>query len=197
METVHLEPLIADRIDETADMLARAYMTNPMHVATFGEHEEGRNRAFFRRLLRILRGPSLIAFDRNRIVGAVHWSRSTDCQVRRTQKLLLAPFMLRAFGLAASIRLASWFGLWAQHDPVDSVHLHLGPIGVDPDSRGLRIGGRLMERFCTEVDRTKTAGYAETDRQGNVDFYRHFGFEVMKEIEVMGVQNWLLWRAPK
>jgi hypothetical protein len=52
MENVHLEPLIADRIDETADMLARAYMTNPMHVATFGEHEEGRNRAFFRRLLR-------------------------------------------------------------------------------------------------------------------------------------------------
>lgn len=194
---MHLEPLIADRIDETADMLARAYLTNPLHVATFGEDGESRNRSFFRRLLRTLRGPTLIAFDGNRIVGAIHWSRSTDCQVRTSEKLLLAPFMLRAFGLAASVRLASWFGLWARHDPADVPHLHLGPVGVDPDSRGIRIGGRLMERFCAEVDRTKTAGYAETDRQGNVDFYRHFGFEVMKEIEVMGVRNWLMWRAPK
>ncbi|HEX5817479.1 MAG TPA: GNAT family N-acetyltransferase [Gemmatimonadales bacterium] len=197
MDSVHLEPLIADRIDETADMLARAYLTNPLHVATFGEDGESRNRSFFRRLLRTLRGPTLIAFDGNRIVGAIHWSRSTDCQVRTSEKLLLAPFMLRAFGLAASVRLASWFGLWARHDPANVPHLHLGPVGVDPDSRGIRIGGRLMERFCTEVDRTKTAGYAETDRQGNVDFYRHFGFEVMKEIEVMGVRNWLMWRAPK
>lgn len=194
---MHLEPLIADRIDETADMLARAYLTNPLHVVTFGEDGESRNRSFFRRLLRTLRGPTLIAFDGNRIVGAIHWSRSTDCQVRTSEKLLLAPFMLRAFGLAASVRLASWFGLWARHDPADVPHLHLGPVGVDPDSRGIRIGGRLMERFCAEVDRTKTAGYAETDRQGNVDFYRHFGFEVMKEIEVMGVRNWLMWRAPK
>jgi predicted N-acetyltransferase YhbS len=197
MDSVHLEPLIADRIDETADMLARAYMTNPLHVAAFGEHEEARNRSFFRRLLRTLRGPTLIAFDGNRIVGAIHWSRSTDCRLRASEKLLLVPFMLRAFGLATSVRLASWFGLWARHDPADVPHLHLGPMGVDPDSRGIRVGGRLMERFCAEVDRTKTAGYAETDRPANVDFYRHFGFEVMKEIEVMGVRNWLVWRAPK
>ena len=197
MSQVHLEPLIADRIDETADMLARAYMTNPLHVATFGEHEEWRNQAFFRRLLRTMRGPTVIAFDGNRIVGAVHWSRSSDCQMRTSEKMLLLPFMLRAFGLRTSIRLASWFGLWARHDPVDAVHLHLGPMGVDPDARGIRIGGRLMERFCAEVDRTKTAGYAETDRQNNIAFYQHFGFEVMKEIEVMGMRNWLMWRAPK
>jgi ribosomal protein S18 acetylase RimI-like enzyme len=197
MDRVHLEPLIPARVDDTADMLARAFVTNPLHEATFGHAAVERNRSFFRRLLRVLRGPTVIAFDGDRIVGAVHWSRSDECRMHASDKLSLVPFMLRAFGVTASVRLAAWFGLWARHDEATSVHLHLGPIGVDPGSQGLRIGGRLAERFCTEVDRTRTAGYLETDRPGNVGFYQRFGFEVMKEIEVLGVKNWLMWRAPR
>ena len=197
MGQVHLEPLIPERVDEAAGVLARAFGTNPLHEATFGRDQFHRNHSFFRRLLRILRGPRLVAFDGARIVGVIHWSRSTECQVSGTERLALVPFMLRAFGTVASVRLASWFGLWARHDPKDAVHLHLGPIGVEPDSQGLRIGGRLMERFCTEVDRTRTAGYLETDRPSNVGFYQHYDFEVMKEIDVLGVKNWLMWRAPK
>jgi predicted N-acetyltransferase YhbS len=197
MPQVHLEPLIPDRVDEAAAVLGRAFVTNPLHEAAFGRHEEARNRTFFRRLLRLLRGPKIVAFDGERIVGAMHWSRSDECQMHNAAKLSLVPFMLRAFGVVTSVRLATWFGLWARHDKSTSVHLHLGPIGVDPSSQGLRIGGRLMDRFCTEVDRTKTAGYLETDRPSNVGFYQRFGFEVLKEIEVLGVKNWLMWRVPK
>lgn len=197
MAGIHLEPLIRERVDEAADVLARAFVTNPLHEATFGRHAEERNRLFFRRLLRRLRGPKLVAFDGERVVGAIHWARSDECRMHTGEKLSLVPFMLGAFGVAASVRLAAWFGLWARHDETTAVHLHLGPVGVDPEARGLRVGGRLLERFCTEVDRTKTAGYLETDRPGNVGFYQHFGFEVMKEIEVLGLKNWLMWRPPR
>jgi len=131
MPQVHLEPLIPDRVDEAAAVLGRAFVTNPLHEAAFGRHEEARNRTFFRRLLRLLRGPKIVAFDGERIVGAMHWSRSDECQMHNAAKLSLVPFMLRAFGVVTSVRLATWFGLWARHDKSTSVHLHLGPIGAE------------------------------------------------------------------
>ena len=54
-----------------------------------------------------------------------------------------------------------------------------------------------MARYCEELDRTRTAGYLETDRPENVRFYRLFGFENGDEIAVLGVPNYLMWRKAR
>jgi hypothetical protein len=54
-----------------------------------------------------------------------------------------------------------------------------------------------MEHYCEELDRTGDAGYLETDRPENVNFYRRFGFEVTDEVMVLGIPNYLMWRKAK
>jgi hypothetical protein len=74
-----IEPLAADGARETASVLARAFETNPLHLALFGDPDRGalrRNGLFFDLLLRQLRGTALVAMRDDRIVGFAHWVRS-------------------------------------------------------------------------------------------------------------------------
>jgi hypothetical protein len=54
------------------------------------------------------------------------------------------------------------------------------------------IGSRVMEEYCHAFDRTKIAGYLETERPENVKFYRRLGFETTLEVLVVGVRNFLV-----
>ncbi len=53
-----------------------------------------------------------------------------------------------------------------------------------------------MEAYCEDLDRTNDAGYLETDRAENVEFYRRYGFEIIDEATVLGVPNYFMWRKP-
>jgi predicted N-acetyltransferase YhbS len=55
--------------------------------------------------------------------------------------------------------------------------------------QGQRVGRRLMELYCAELERTRLSGYLETDRPENVAFYRRFGFEIVEEVRVLGIPN--------
>ena len=193
MNGINVEQLRADMIGEAARMLAHAFVTNPLHVAAFGPHHLARNEAFFREGLRRMKGTKLAATDKGRVVGVVHWVRSPSCQFSAIEKLAMAPAMLRSFGPRSSARLVQWLSVWSKHDPGEA-HVHLGPIGVSPESQGRRIGQKLMKLYCEELDQGREAGYLETDRPKNVKFYESFGFKVTAEIRVLDVRNFLMRR---
>jgi ribosomal protein S18 acetylase RimI-like enzyme len=81
-----------------------------------------------------------------------------------------------------------WLKEWARHDPVEQ-HWHLGPIGVLPAYQGSGIGSTLMERFCGEVDACNAKAYLETDMDKNVRFYERFGFKVISQSQIFGINN--------
>ena len=91
------------------------------------------------------------------------------------------------------MKALSWLSTWAKHDP-RALHVHLGPIGVTPEAQGQRIGSRLMTRYCEALAKAREPGYLETDRPGNVAFYRRFGFETTQELPVIGVTNYFMSR---
>ena len=78
-------------------------------------------------------------------------------------------------------------------DP-DEPHVHLGPIGVAPDLQRQGIGTALMQRYVEYIEAEKAAGYLETDRRDNVEFYRKFGFVVQREAIAIGAPTWHMWR---
>lgn len=179
--------------EEASRLLARAFVTNPLHVAVFGPDELAANDTFFRTALRVLKGRALVALEGDHIVAVVHWVHSPRCQFSTREKLRMAPGLMTAFGFAGMMRIATWLAAWSKHDP-STPHTHLGPIAVDPDAQGRHIGQRLMEEYCHDLDRTGAAGYLETDRAENVRFYRRFGFAMADEIDVLGVRNYLMLR---
>ena len=66
MSEVRIEYLNRDMTAEAARMLARAFVTNPLHIAAFGANELARNEAFFRAGLTAMKGPKRVAVDGSR-----------------------------------------------------------------------------------------------------------------------------------
>jgi ribosomal protein S18 acetylase RimI-like enzyme len=194
VSNIVVNPLSSEQRDAAARLLARAFVTNPLHIAAFGAANFAFNETFFRSALAVMKGPKLVATDGSRIVGVIHWIQSPGCQFSGVEKIRMTPAMLKGLGLLSSVKVGSWMAAWSKRDPAEP-HIHLGPIGVDPEAQGRGIGRRLMERYCEELDRAAVAGYLETDRPENVEFYRRFGFRVVETAPVLGVDNYFMWRA--
>ena len=196
MASIHIEALNCDMAPQACSVLAQAFVTNPLNIAAFGPSQLAKNEAFFRVGLAAMKGTKLVATDGPKILGLIHWVPFPDCQFPWFEKLRMVPATVKGFGLGSALRVGSWLSTWSKHDP-STAHSHLGPIGVLPAVQGQHIGLRLMEEYCKELDRTREAGYLETDRPENVNFYRRFGFEVTDDVIVLGVPNYLMWRKPK
>ena len=190
---VTVVPYREEDADAVVRLLARAYTTNPLHVAAFGRDDIARNESFFRIGLGIFQGAKVIALQGNRLVGFMHWVRSPACLLPPRRKLGLAPHLAATLGVRSTLRVVSWLAAWTTHDPA-TPHAHLGPIAVAPEAQSCGIGSRLMRAFCERLDASTLAGYLETDRAENVRFYQRFGFEVTASTAVLGVTTYFMKR---
>ena len=163
MSDIEIVPMQPAMLFEASRVLARAFVTNPLHVAVFGVDDLEKNEAFFRIGLHLMRGSKFVAIDGSRLVGVVHWVDSFGCQFSGVEKIRMTPALVRAFGFRSASRLGTWLSVWSRNDPVEP-HSHFGPIGVEPAEQGRHIGRRLMERYCETIDRSDAPGYLETDR---------------------------------
>jgi ribosomal protein S18 acetylase RimI-like enzyme len=193
MADISISTLPQEETANAVSVLARAFVTNPLHVAAFGPSRLDRNEVFFRIGLAAMKGRKLAAMDGERIVGVAHWVHSPECRFSTVEKLRTLPDMLRGFRLRTALRVLAWVSTWAKHDPAEP-HCHLGPIGVAPAAQGRRIGSMLMEKYCGELDSTSVAGFLETDRPENVAFYERFGFRVTETEPVLGVETYFMRR---
>src|SRR5262245_14323261 len=141
--TVAITALSPTQHGEAARMLARAFVTNPLHVAVFGAARLDANEAFFRIGFSVMKGQKHVAMDGTRILGVIHWVDSPHCQFSSSEKIRQAPAMIRGFGVGSAMRVGRWLSAWSQRDPVEQ-HCHLGPIGVSPEAQGQGIGRKLM-----------------------------------------------------
>ncbi len=192
--------LNAAETEEALSVVVRGMRDNPLHVAAFGEDPEIRAR----RVRRLLDGAfAVMGLQRHMlaarsadgaIVGVVGMLPPSEDRPTTAQQLRLLPRLLTTSPRAA-VRVASWMGTWAKHDP-EEPHWHVGPVAVDAHLQGKGVGSRLMRVFCAKMDAARENAYLETDKPENVRFYEGFGFEVVGEQDVLGVPNWFMLRRP-
>lgn len=192
--SVVVEKYSVARLDECVAVLAQAFVTSPLHLAAFGAERLDQNRTFFRIGLRnMFSGPAFVALNDGAVCGYVHYNAAPYCLPLAEEIPKLAATSLRPLGEAIP-QVIRWFARWCHSDP-EEPHLHLGPIGVAPELQGQGIGTALMRRYIEQLEREKTAGYLETDRPENVEFYKKFGFAIRHQEEVIGTPTWYMWRA--
>lgn len=190
---VVVQPYSADYLEDCISLLADAFVTNPLHLAAFGAGRLDQNRLFFRIGLRhMFRGQAYVALIDGKVGGYLHCNHSPDCLPAPEEIPLAAATVLQPLGEAIP-KLIRWFSRWCHQDPEES-HVHLGPIGVAPTNQGLGIGTALMQRYISDLERHNKAGYLETDRLENVEFYKKFGFNVESEEQIIGTPSWYMWR---
>ena len=183
----------AARLDECVEMLANAFVTNPLHLSAFGAGRTDQSRLFFRIGLRhMFFGQAYIALVDGAVSGYMHFNTAPDCLPLPEEIPLAAATTLRPLGEAIP-KVIRWYSRWCHLDPAEP-HIHLGPIGVDPNRQRRGIGSALMARYIEQLEQEKTAGYLETDRPENVEFYKKFGFSVKHEEQIIGAPTWTMWR---
>lgn len=76
-------------------------------------------------------------------------------------------------------------------------HWYLSVLSVSPESQRQGYGSALLRPGLERADRDRIGCWLETQRESNIPFYRRFGFELVKELEVEPeVHLWFMWRAP-
>jgi GNAT superfamily N-acetyltransferase len=181
------------QLDAAVSVLSNAFVTNPLHVSAFGPQRIDQNRLFFRIGLRhMFSGEAFVALKDNKVRGYVHFNASPYCLPAPEEIPIAATTLLKPLGEAIP-QVIKWFARWCHLDP-EEPHVHLGPIGVAPEAQGEGIGSALMNRYIEHIKRQQSAGYLETDRPKNVEFYKKFGFIVRHEEQLIGAPTWYMWR---
>jgi ribosomal protein S18 acetylase RimI-like enzyme len=77
-------------------------------------------------------------------------------------------------------------------------HWYLGVLATDPARQGQGLARAVVAPVLAACDRTGVDAWLETATAANVGYYRRFGFEVVREVDLPdgGPQCWLLRRAP-
>lgn len=197
---VEIGALEAGETEEALGVVVRGMLDNPVHVAAFGEDRD-RRRKSLRRLFGALAANEnrmrrmIVARDAaGTIVGVCGEMPSDQCQPTLGQTLGMAPALI-SLGPGAAGRTMRWLGAWSKQDPA-ARHSHLGPLAVDAYLQGMGIGSKLMHVYCARMDAAGEDAYLETDKDINVAFYKRFGFEVVREKNVLGITNWFMLRRP-
>lgn len=181
---------------EVARALADGFLDNPIEVAVFGSDPVRRLRhleALFRGLLGFREYHWLAATTSDSILGALVGAPPRTCQPTLLKRLCMARVVL-PMGPAVATRVVRWRSNWDSRDPKPP-HAHLHAVAVRRSQQGRGVGTHLLAAYRELLDRERWDCYLETDREENIDFYRHHGFELVGEGRVLGVENWFMHRS--
>lgn len=198
MHGVDIAPLRSDDADLAARLLASAFDVDPLHRAVYGADVRARSEGFYRTRLANGAGSWYAASRGEALLGVVHWRSVAGDEasglVDEAARAQLA-WVDRIAGAVFRWTMAGT-GRGTMDAGRETAPVILGPLAVWPASRGQGIGGRLMARFCAELDARRDAGYLETAQPANVRFYERFGFSIVDEFELVGVPCIAMHRAP-
>jgi len=185
-------------IPVVAQVISHALLTDPNSIALWGGKSESHRQRIAKAVCIINLEPpvseTVVAWMGGRIVGALGMLPWPHCQLSWWQCLFLAPKMIGVVrgALFRAMRLQA---IMVQYDP-PKPHWHLGPVGVLPEMQGQGIGGKLIRSILQILDGRHAAAYLETDRPGVVSSHQRLGFSIVKELDILGVHNYLMWRDP-
>jgi ribosomal protein S18 acetylase RimI-like enzyme len=199
MSGATIKPMTAAELDVACEVIGLAFADNPSTLANV-RGDRTKARSMMRRAVRIAKldrpfSSVLVAHDHGQVVGVLNAVPWPQCQLGWSEKFKTAPSMIRIMGcaLASTLKMTN---ARARHDP-PRPHWHIGPIGVHPDHQGHGIGTSLLACLAEMVDEHAMPAFLETDVDRNVVLYERFGFQVVADADIIGINTRFMWRDPQ
>ncbi len=195
-----IAPLVDSQLQQTVDVLARAFCSNPLNRAVVRSDDPDHcfrfNRHSMRTLLPMacLHGQVLVATLDGEVAGGLVASPPGRFPLPPPPLLGRLRGLIRQ-GWQVTRRWELVFETFEALHPVEP-HWYLGILGVTPSVRRRGVGAALLSRWLAAVDRDAMLAYLETDREGNLRFYERAGFSLEGEATVLDVRVWRMKRAP-
>jgi len=199
VEVIKVRRMLADDMDAACEVIGLAFADNPNTLAIV-RGDRAKAQRMMKSSARIAKfgrtcSYGLVAELDNRVAGALNAVPWPLCQPPAGEKLRLAPALIRTMGSALP-RALKMTGVWTKHDPKEP-HWHIGPIGVDPAWQGQGVGKALLGSLLEMADEDGLPAYLETDVDRNVALYEKFGFHVIGQENILGVNNRFMRRDVK
>jgi len=203
--TEHVErevyPIIRGLCRESVQLLAQAFREDPLVFAIFaglsGDERVKRLMVAFAAELSVCvrRGYPLCVRDNDRIAAAaiIHYPQTYP--LSRLEQVKLLSKMVRDAG---SYGLGRWLVYQSEvekYHPKQG-HYYLELIGVKPGLQGIGFGSTILKEMIRKANEDRVGCYLETSNPRNVPLYERFGFQVMREKVIIGVNTWFMWRSP-
>lgn len=198
--TADVRPATADDIPTLQDVVARAFVTDPVMSWIFRDDETRLDR------LRMLMGGALervflpheTSYTTADLAGAALWAPPGHWKTPDDVVAELAPVMAQSFDAEELDRLLTFFGLMEDEHPADTDHWYLGVLAADPERQGQGIGTACMRPILERADAEGMPSYLESSNERNVPLYERNGFRVTGIIDMPGGPSlWLMWREPR
>ncbi len=195
-------PLLPSQKAQAAQVLGKAFLTDPAYTAIFPDGEE-RAQAL-PSLFGAVVGYSLVYGEVHttpEVEGVACWLSPGKTQVTLWRNLRTGLGLYRAVG---RFNPQARRGFLAVLDYLDGLHKRATPgphwylwaVGVEPGRQGRGIGSRLIEPVLNRADEGGLPCYLETQTERNVRFYLKRGFEVVSDSVVtdQGIRIWTMLR---
>ncbi|MGH3667949.1 MAG: GNAT family N-acetyltransferase, partial [Acidimicrobiia bacterium] len=204
-DTVRIEKLSPDGIDQAADLLARSFETTPDYTHMFPDPHTRRDalRGFMKAPARDSQaeGNCWVATDGTMMLGVAAWQAPGRYPWSLGRNLRALPAIMSVLRHApGSFRDLLKFGSIVDSHFPDTPLWYLQVIGVSPEAQGLGVGSALLEPAFDLADRDRVPCYLETSNEKAVPFYLRAGFRIDRQgVELMpgGPTYWLMTRPPR
>jgi ribosomal protein S18 acetylase RimI-like enzyme len=196
---VTVRPVTAAEMEGACRLIGLAFAANPSNLAIVRGDRDKSSRMMEQAARAVKLGNRfshvLGAERQGHIVGVLNAAEWPHCQMTIGEKIKAAPSQIRTMGFALS-RAFKVVSARAKHEP-RKAHWHVGPIAVHPRQQGHGIGSALLRSFLDEVDQKGAPVFLQADDDRNVVLYERFGFTVVSQEEILGVNTRFLWREAR
>ncbi|MBX3183541.1 MAG: GNAT family N-acetyltransferase [Polyangiaceae bacterium] len=191
---VSIRDLTRADVPRAAEVLARAFTTNPGIVAIFSDVSDTDRIPVLERLYRrlieacILGAVARGAFVQDELVGAQLAYEPGQFPLSGSANWLMLKGLWEAGPRYVHRLVIADALLRGRH--ISTPHCYLFMLGVDPAQQGRGFGGALLRDFNERARRLGVDAYLETDRTSAYALYRHDGYRTLRE-EVFGLQGYV------
>jgi len=192
---VRIVPLERTELKQAAALIAETMSSNPILLAIFPNRDDEairKQQAMFEKALAVKHNRLYAAKVGDKLAGIMCYVDSEHCQLSPLQLITMLPSMWGTLGSALP-KVLQWRHHWGTHDH-KAPHVHFGPLAVHTGCQGQGIGSALLRFFCDEMDRNGQVAFLETDKDVNLPLYQRFGFRVIEEDDILGVNTWFMVR---
>ena len=187
-----------DAAGSAAEILGRAFASDPVVTALFGEEavEASRLAQYFELECRLaFAGHGEVWLDDDGL-GAALWRRPGGYPEPLSAAIRVLPRALRLFP-RQFLRASRGTARLARVHPREP-HWYLVAVGVVPEATGQGRGTALLAPVLERCDAERLPAYLEASTEDNARLYARLGFERRDAVEIhAGVHVHPMWREPR
>jgi GNAT superfamily N-acetyltransferase len=186
-------------VDRLSTALASAFDDDPLFEFLFPQKNRAKTyKALFTHELakhHLPHDETWTTDDRN---GAALWAPPGQWRQSNLATIKSIPTFVKILGRALPRAFRALLEVENAHPPGE--HYYLAALGTEKAAQGKGVGSSVLAPVLEKCDREGLGAYLESSKEKNIPFYNRHGFEVTRELRLLGGKGpsvWLMWREPR